>query len=124
MFSIMTIEASTIIPTPSMSPVNVIIFRVMPASFIAKRVISIERGIEIPIITVLFILRRNRNKMAIASMAPCNAELMRSLIVDLIVWVSSEIISKDISAGSIFFTSSIFLYTPSAAVMVLVPLCF
>ena len=50
--SIITIDASTIIPTPRISPVIVIMLSVSPAKFIASSVMMMERGMEIAIIIV------------------------------------------------------------------------
>ena len=50
--SIITMEASTIIPTPRIRPVKVIMFKVIPNMLIVNRVIIIESGIEIAMMIV------------------------------------------------------------------------
>ena len=70
MFSIITIEASTIIPTPRIRPVKVIILRVMPAKFMARRVIMIERGMEMAIMRVDFTDFKNKKRMITARIRP------------------------------------------------------
>ena len=103
MLSIITIDASTIIPTPRMSPVKVIMFRVIPNMLIAKRVTIIESGIEIEIMIVDLKLCKNMNKITMANHTPCQADSISVLIVSRIASVSSLIISIEISEGSIFF---------------------
>jgi len=70
MFSIMTMEASSVMPIPIISPVMVIRFSVKPKIVIDIRVSSMEIGIESPIITVAFMLRKNKRSITIARRPP------------------------------------------------------
>ena len=80
-FSNITIEQSTTRPIPRISPAIVSIFNVVPVRFITNSVTNMENGMDIPIMIVLLILRKNRNNMSIASTRPSKAELINSLII-------------------------------------------
>ena len=123
MFSRITMEQSTIMPMPRMRPAMVSMLRVSPARFITKRVTKIEKGIEMPIMIVLFIFRRNRNSTPTARTRPRSAELTSSLIMSRISVVSSSTISRPTSAGSRASISTSFAYTASATATELAPLC-
>ena len=101
-------EASTIIPTPRIKPVNVIIFKVIPNIFIANKVMTIESGIEIEIFIVDLKFCKKINKIITASKRPCQAESINVLIVSRMASVSSYVISIVISDGNTFFACSIF----------------
>ena len=124
MLSIITIDASTIIPTPKIKPVKVIILRVIPAKLILKSVIKSESGIEIAIIIVDFTFCKNIKRTITASKSPCQAESTNVLIVSRIESVSSEIISSFISDGRVSFNSSIFSWTLFETVTEFASVCF
>ena len=102
-------DASTTIPSPSISPVNVIMFKVIPNILIAKRVTIMDNGIEMPIIIVDLKLCKKTHKITIDKIKPCNKDSTRILIVSRIDSVSSEMISKVMSDGSVSCNWSIFL---------------
>ncbi len=66
----MTMEASTIMPTPRIRPVSVIMFSVIPAKFMHRSVIRIESGIEIEMMTVLLKFWRKTNSTMTARISP------------------------------------------------------
>ena len=69
-FSSTTIDASTIMPTPSARPPNVIVFNVNPEKYRRANVPTIEIGIDVQMITVDRRFRRKRKMMATTSRAP------------------------------------------------------
>ena len=109
MLSIITTEASTIIPTPRMRPVIVIMFSVIPHMFIASRVMMMLSGIDTAMMMVVFIEQRKMKRMTTARTSPCHALSRRVLRVSRMLSVSSRTISIVMSDGSISLRASIFL---------------
>ena len=109
MLSIITIDASTIIPTPSIRPVSVIMLSVRPAKLIASSVMRIESGMEIEIMIVLLKFCKKIKRMRTARSNPCHADCTSVFIVSRIIVVSSLMISSVISDGSVVLSCSIFL---------------
>ncbi len=69
----MTMELSTSMPMPRASPPRESMFRVRPAKYMAMMVMMKDSGMEIPMMSVVGMLRRNRNRMATASRPPIRA---------------------------------------------------
>ena len=69
MLSRTTMELSTNIPIPRVSPPRVIRFRFSPKPYIIRRVVNIESGIEAAITSVLVGFFKNTNRMRTASTA-------------------------------------------------------
>ena len=95
MFSRITIELSTSIPTPNANPAKVITFNVKPKKYINNIVMTIEIGIDKVIINTLFKLLKNKNKIMIASIAPNIAVKATWDKESLIIFVLSYITSTD-----------------------------
>ena len=108
MLSIITTEASTIIPTPRIRPVIVIMFRVMPHMFIASRVMMMLSGIETAMMIVVFTEHRNTKRIITARISPCSALSRRVFKVSRMLSVSSRTISILMSEGKTSFKDSIF----------------
>ena len=117
-------DASTIMPTPKIKPVSVIMLSVSPAKFMHKSVMTIESGIEIAIIIVDLPDFRNRNKMMTASKRPVYADSMSVLIVSLIDVEESRITSSRMSLGRLSWISASFSRVAAATVTVFLPDCF
>ncbi len=100
MLSIITTDASTIMPTPRIRPVSVIMLSVIPAKFMHSSVMRMESGMEMPMMMVLLNEQRNTYRMMIASSSPCHADSKSVLIVSRMLSVESLTISIDTSSGS------------------------
>ena len=70
-------ELSTNIPTPSASPPKEMMFSVKPLKYISAKVVITETGIATPMMAVLEMLRRKKNRTKTANPEPIKAASRR-----------------------------------------------
>ena len=124
MFSRTTIELSTSIPTPSSKPERLMRFSDVPRKYINTSVITIETGIERPMMSVLLMFFKKMNSTMTAKNAPCTTEEITSLTVLSMMSVLFAVSMISTSSGS---SESIFgkaFLTACAAATEFLPLCF
>ena len=81
MFSRITIDASSTIPTENAKPASDITFKVLPVISIILKLVIRHIGIDIATINVAGNFRINKNNMAIESKMP-KPRLLRSILID------------------------------------------
>ena len=81
MFSRITIDASSTIPTENAKPASDITFKVLPVISIILKLVIRHIGIDIATINVAGNFRINKNNMAIESEMP-KPRLLRSILID------------------------------------------
>jgi len=124
MFSRMTIELSTSMPTPSVRPASVMMFSVIPLKYMIPSVTTREIGMVSPMMMVLRKLRRKMNRMMTARRAPDSALPETSSTERWMMSVVFMVSLIVMSAGASFSMSAILALTARAVLTELVPLCF
>ena len=120
----MTMELSTSMPMPSASPPRESMFRVRPAKYMAMMVITKDRGMDTPMISVVGMLRRNRNRMPMASRPPISAVCQTLAMAWLMKLEGANTSTSLMSAGSDCRSLARRSLTRAAICTVLVPDCF
>ena len=113
MLSITTIELSTSIPTPRASPINDIIFNVIPCIYKNAKATITDVGRATDTINVALIFLKNKKSTRAANTIPCKA-LLATLLIDWLISVeSSWAIVNLISSDADFWISEITFLTSS-----------
>jgi hypothetical protein len=124
MFSRITMELSTSMPTPSARPVSVMRFSVSPEKYMTDSVTTSETGMARPIMSVVRTLLRKTNRITTASSAPVMAARETCCSEARIMSVVSVMIPTSVPMGRVWFISGSRLRTLSATCTELVPLRF
>ena len=125
-FSSMTIELSTTIPTPTAKPPKLNTLRDRPNSFIKIIELKAARGIDETIITVWRKEPKNNNTAIAANPAPVRPALVTFLMA-LLIKIDSSVVETNSKSSGItpdVFNCSSFCLMPLTTAIVLASGCF